>query len=432
MRMQQKHGNKFVQRHIADMQREKEESKAAPKESEGGGFGEFISKQVYDAISKELSESKLKGYATQVAGLATDEILKLMNEGQGDPTALEQASEELTKKILKNHLESALKEIFAGPAGQRLRSTLLGMSQDPDKAVGLAILGLAAMVASNAAIPKIKKSFKLGGGASADVSGDFGKFQEIAIKNIGLGLKYSSKHFNSSVSGSYADGKGVSATTQMGANAGPIKGSASATYKSEGEDEGVSGQATIAAQGEASKAELVGKLTPNGDFNIKLGSVFDVENFMASASGTYDSVKGWSGVGELRIGPKESHLSVKQTVNPDSESSLAFGPKINMDLIKAQAMLNMSAEDQTLDASVALKKPFGIQDMEVKAYLLTDLDDGVIKKAGLDGSWQLHHQVDGDGATQSLILLTFDAAFVQSDGEKPAGGQGALLLQGHF
>ncbi|MCA9984370.1 MAG: hypothetical protein KDE59_08755, partial [Anaerolineales bacterium] len=436
MRLQQQHGNQFVQRHLAQIQREEAAKKKEEDSSGGGGkgfdLGEFVSKQVYDAIKKNMGDDKLKGYANQVAKLAAGEILKLISQGQTDPNALEKAAAALSKTMLTTQLDAALKEIFAGPAGQKLRSELLSMSQDPHKAVGLAIVGLAIMVASNAEIPELKKEFKLGGGFSASGEAKLGKFQEIAIHNVNLGLKYSSKHFGSTVSGGYSEKEGGKAATGVTVKGDGISAGVSGEYKSEGEDKGASGKAEVVAGTEEVQAKLLGKLTPAGNFNINFGSAINLEKFALSGSGTYDSIKGWSGVGELRLGPKQGHLSVKQSFNPNGESSLAFGPQIHTDVLKAIAMLNMSAADQTLDTSVTLTKPFGVKDLSMKAFLLTDIDDGILRKAGLDGNWTLHQKVDTQGVTQSLILLTFNANFVAQEGAKPAGGEGAVLLQGFW
>ena len=86
----------------------------------------------------------------------------------------------------------------------------------------------------------------------------------------------------------------------------------------------------------------------NDTLEIELASLADFSQIALSGSGNYDSIKGWSGVGELRLGPKQGHLSVKQSFNPNGESSLAFGPQIHTDVVKAMAMLNMASDEMRL------------------------------------------------------------------------------------
>lgn len=409
LQLQQQYGNAWVQRHLADgtLQREddkKSEAKADSKSDTGFDPAQWVGGEIYDVLKKELGEEKLKEYAKQIAGKATEMLMAQVQGAEGEQDIIEKARMKEIAAALEKDLGQAVQSIFQSPQGKALKEALLKKTkQDPGFAIVMVLLGLAAAAAANADIPKFDQTFNLGKGFKAGGKADLGKFQAVVLKQVQASLGFTSEYFRANVAGSYTG---------------------------EGENQGFAGQAGVAVGTSEVEFKSDFKIHQNGEFNVEAQNAFDFKKFGLTAGGSFSNIKGWKGIAELRLGEKTHYLSTRVNVGQDGKTGLQFDHKLIRDLVILSNSLKLEGNKTTLTNEAQLKDLFGAEGLNVTANLVTDLTQPAIQQLNLKADLKILG--DPKDASKPTLFLRFDASYKAGPQGQKDEATGLLFLRGEF
>jgi len=413
VQLQQQYGNAWVQRHLADGSLQREDEK---KEEKGGGaaggkeekgsfdLGQWVSGQVYDVLKKELGEEKLKEYAKQIAGKATDLLMEQVKGATGEQDIVEKARTKDIAAALSKDLSQVVQSILQSPQGKALQETLLRETkQDPGFAIVMVLLGLAAAAAANADIPKLDETFKLGAGFKGSAKADLGKFRDIVIKQVQVGLGYTSQYFRAGIQGGYAG---------------------------EGDQKGFMGGANAAVGTEEVQFKTDFNIFQNGEFKLNAQNALDFKKFGLTTGASFSNIKGWKGIGEFRLGEKTHYLSTKIEVAGDGKVGLQFDHKFVRDLVVLSNSLKIESNKTTVVSEAQLKNLFGTEGFNVGANIVSDLTHPSIRELGLKADLKLLG--DPKDVSKPTLFLRFDASYLAGKDGKKDAAMGLLFLRGEF
>jgi hypothetical protein len=115
-----------------------------------------------------------------------------------------------TAQDVSQMVQSRAKDFLATPEGQKLASTIADkLNGAPEIVVGAILLAAVVTVLSNASIPTLDDSFKVGGNFSVGVTADLNKFRQLAANELGARLIYQSGPITASIGGNFLSGAGV-------------------------------------------------------------------------------------------------------------------------------------------------------------------------------------------------------------------------------
>ena len=351
---------------------------APSAEKEKFDLNKWLHGKIYDLLKEQLGEDKLKEHAKTLASTATEALMKQIRGATSETDFVQKAQAEQIGRLLTADIRKGAEALLKSPEGQKVRQYILDHTkEDPVFAVGMVLLGLGAMIAANAEIPELKKDFDLGAGFKIGGQAKLGKFQEIAIQQVQLSLNYSSKYFQAGVQGS---------------------------YQGEGEQTGFGTQANAAVGSEEFKFTTKATLDPDGNLKLDVGPALNLKDRVAASAGaTWSSAAGWSGVGKLRLGDKNSFLTSQVQIGADGEIKMAHG--------------------------VGLHNPFDLQNLRIDASLHHTLTDPKITGANLAAQYDILQ----DEAAGRYLFLRFEGAY-QPPGQdsQPENVSGVILLGGRF
>ena len=413
LQLQQHYGNAWVQRHLADGSLQREEEKkgeqaentgSQQEEKKGFNPGEWVSGQVYDLLKEQLGEAKLKEYAKQIAGKATELLMEQVQGATGEQDVIEKARMKDIAAALSKDLAQVVQGILQSPQGKALQEALLSQTkQDPGFAIVMVILGLAGMVAANADIPKLDKTIKLGAGFSASGKADLGKFRDIVAKQVQVGLNYTSEYFRAGVQGG---------------------------YKGEGEQKGFYAGANAEVGKDAVEFKTDFNIFQNGEFKLNAQNALDFKKLGLTTGVSYSNIKGWKGVGEFRLGEKTHYLSTKVEVAGDGKVGLHFDHKFVHDLVVLSNSLKLEGNKTSYVSEAQLKNLFGTEGFNVGANMIADLNHPSVRELGLKADLKLLG--DPKDANKPTLFLNFNASYLAGKDGKKDGATGFLFLRGQF
>lgn len=252
-------------------------------------------KPIYKLISEQLGEDKLKEYGKTLAGKGVD-VLISQAKGAKPDDFLAKAQVDLLGTMLADHAKTVAEEWVASPAGKAFRERLLTITKEaPGVVVAAAIAAVAAAYLANPDLPEIKKKFDVFKGMSADAMLDIGKLQELAVQKASLALKYSTKHVDLNLKGSYAD--------------------------EEQKKPGYTAGGGVALKGKDFKFKSDLTLDTEGKVTLDLGQAIDVGKF-GMETGVSISGGDMAAIVAVKVGDKETYVSGKTRVEADGKVSL--------------------------------------------------------------------------------------------------------------
>lgn len=309
-RLQRTHGNAYVSRLIASQGRpgapiQRDDAKPLSLSPRGAtqAPGEEPSlgvdpgwKPIYELVSKQLGEEKLKEYAKT---LAEKGVELLISQAKGaDPKAdfLAKAQIDLLGTMLSDHAKKVAEQWASSDSAKAFRERLLTITKEaPGVVVAAVIAAAAAAYLANPDLPEIKQKFDIFKGATAEGAIDVGKIQSMTVSKASAALKYSSKHFAAGLSGAYA-----------------------------GEDQkkpGYTAGASAAIKGKDFQFKSGLTLDPEGKLTLDLGQAIDVNKF-GMETGVSITGSDMAAIVGIKIGDKDTYISGKTRVESDGKVSL--------------------------------------------------------------------------------------------------------------
>lgn len=196
---------------------------AAAKKGYEQALGKFLGGKLFDLVHKELAAAKLLGYGKKgvdAMGAVTD-LIKPTDDGAAGGVMDEQAEADAAKAFADALVQWAQGEAgkwLEGDDGQALLEKINHWVEGHPRTVALSLVGAALAAATvayvtNASIPELSQSFKLGKGFQLKGGADLGKVQDIALRAAELGLSYQAEGLSAGLSAKYeakeTDGKKV-------------------------------------------------------------------------------------------------------------------------------------------------------------------------------------------------------------------------------
>lgn len=408
LQMQRRSGNASVGRYLSEqaIQRQEEVSEGSGKE--GGkkkatsDLDQWLSGELYNLVKEQLGDAKLKEYAKKLSQTATDQLLtQVKGVGSVDEFTNKIVVDQIGKS-LAGDLNKAVNELLSSPEGQKVKQAILDKSKkDPAMVVGMILVALGAMVASNAEIPELEKTLDLGKGFKAGAKVNLGKFQDISLKKLQASFSYTGQYFQASVSGGYTGEKGKAAFT---------------------------GKAEAKAGTEEVEFSSAASIEKGGNLKLDFRQALNLKNFGLVAGPSYETSKGWSGVLQLKIGDKYSYLTPKVVIDQDGKATVELGHTFTNDMITLATTLQGKG---IMSHKLDLKNPFGAEGLSVSANLAYSLNDLKITSAGIAG--QLKLSEGGKNKAIPVLLLKFEGKYQAAGPDKPQPDvQGQVLLEGRF
>jgi hypothetical protein len=254
---------------------------------------------------------------------------------------------------------------------------------------------LAYAAASNADIPTIDIQQKLGKGYELAAKAELGKFQAIALKELKLGISYSSKELDAKISGSYS-----------------------------GEKKKFS-LAMREAAPEMEKIKSDPDITSSGDLTLD----FSMNKFGLKTTYLYGGPKQWMGVWEFRLGGKNYYWAPKVILGPDQKLSFALGHQFKTDVYQFYSAVFHSTDETSLSHKLKLDKPFGAEGLNVEASIRYRLNEPKITSAKLSGQYKLLEKAPGHPFP--VIYLKFEGAYQAAGiGQPKPDFSGLVVLWG--
>ena len=285
-------------------------------------------------------------------------------------------------------VRKAALEIMKSPAGDKLKQRLLQQAyQNPASVIGLVLTALAFAAASNADIPTIEIQKKLGKGYQAEAKAELGKFQEIALKELKLGISYSGNDFGAKISGSYSGEKKKKSLLSMREEA---------------------------AETEEEKKF---KSNPNVSSSGEMTLDFDLKSYGLKTTYLYGGPKQWMGVWEFRFGGKNYYWAPKFVLGPDQKLTFALGNQFISDNVQFYSSLFPGKDKTSLSHYLKLDKPFGAEGLSVEASVRYQVNEPKVMGAKLAGQYKLLEKPPGHPFP--VVYLKFEGAYQAAGPDKP-------------
>lgn len=307
-------------------------AKEASSKEPAFDLDKWISKEVYDLVKSQVGELKLSEYAKSLAKKAGELLIKQM-EGMTSPSNLvEKEFHKVIGDLFAKDVQKATLEIMKSPAGEKLKGLILQQAyKDPASVIGLVLTALAFAAASNADIPTIDIQKKLGKGYQVEAKADLGKFQEIALKELKLGISYSANDIGAKISGSYSGEKKKKSLLSIREEAGETE------------------------------EEKKFKSNPNVSSSGEMTFDFDLKSYGLKTTYLYGGPKQWMGVWEFRFGGKNYYWAPKFVLGPDQKLTFALGNQFISDNVQFYSSLFPGKDKTSLSHYLKLDKPFGAE-----------------------------------------------------------------------
>ena len=334
------------------------EAEAAGEKAASFNFDQWLSGKVYEIVRDQLGEDKLKSYAKDLAKKASSLLMEQINEASSEADFIQKAQNKMLSEVFSGEVNKAVTEILKSPAGEKVKGLILQQAkQEPASVIGLILTALAYMAATNADIPTIELEKKFGKGFSVQGKADLGKFQEIALKQVRLGIGYSGQKFQTSLSGSYSE-----------------KPPAKLSMR----DEALQTQ-------EETKFKTDPSLTSSGELSFD----FNLKSHGLKTTALFGGPNKWMGVWEFRLGEKNFYFSPKIVLGPNQKLSFSLGNQFISDSISFYSALKTTDEQVSMGHYLKLDKPFGTEGLSVEASLDYRMDEPKVNLARLSGQYKL-------------------------------------------
>jgi hypothetical protein len=374
-----------------------EGSKEAAAKEPAFDLDKWISKEVYDLVKSQVGESKLNEYAKSLAKKAGELLVKQM-EGVTTPgNMVEKEMHKVIGELFTADVKKATLEIMKSPAGAKLKELILQQArQDPGSVIGLVLTALAFAAASNADIPTIELQKKLGKGYEVKAKAELGKFQDIALKELKLGISYSAKDFQANISGSYSGEKKKKLSLSM--------------------------REAAAETEEEKKFKSNPNVSSSGDITFD----FDLKSFGMKTTYLYGGPKQWMGVWEFRLGEKNYYWAPKVVLGPDQKLTFALGNQFNSDSLQFYSAVFPGKDETSLSHYLKLDKPFGAEGLSVEASLRYQVNEPKVTGAKLAGQYKLLEKPPGHPFP--VVYLKFEGAYQAAGPGKPKPDFSGLVV----
>jgi len=250
-----------------EAKKKEEERLAAAKKGYEQALGKFLGGKLFELVHKELSAAKLLGYGKKgvdAMGQVTD-LIKPTAAGKAGGL-MDEADEAAAAKAFADALvawaQGEAGKWLEGDDGKALLEKINHWVEGHPKTVALSLVGAALAAAtvawvSNASIPELSQSFKLGKGLTLKGGVSLGKIQDIALKGAELGLAYQGEGVSAALSATYestdkggkkVESVGVKGTVEGGGHSANVSGKVATddtksigvgyTYKAPGKTDG--------------------------------------------------------------------------------------------------------------------------------------------------------------------------------------------------
>jgi hypothetical protein len=170
-------------------------------------LGGAIGSKLYETVSDLLTMDQMVRYGKDLADSLLDAAVKAASEKSG--ANLTGDAQEQVVGGLEALLDPIVERMIRSETGQKLVQKLQhGIGSNPYAVAGAGILAAAVAVLTDADIPTLQQSVKLGGGFSANGSVDLGSLRNIALGASKIGISYKREDVRAGISISRAeDGK---------------------------------------------------------------------------------------------------------------------------------------------------------------------------------------------------------------------------------
>jgi hypothetical protein len=371
--------------------------KNSPKEP-SFNLDKWLSGKEYEIVKSAIGESKLKEYAKSLSKKGGELLVRQMEGIKSPGDMVEKEIHKLIGDLFANDVQKVAEEIMNSPAGVNLRRLILQQAhQQPASVIGMVLTALAFAAASNADIPTIDIQQKLGKGYQLSAKAELGKFQAIALKELRLGISYSSKELEAKISGSYS-----------------------------GEKKKFS-LAMREAVPEMEKIKSDADVSSSGDLTLD----FSMDKFGLKTTYLYGSPSQWMGVFEFRLGGKNYYWAPKIILGPDQKLSFALGHQFKTDIYQFYSAIFHTTDETSLSHKLKLDKPFGAEGLNVEASIRYRLNEPKITSAKLSGQYKLLEKAPGHPFP--VIYLKFEGAYQAAGlGQPKPDFSGLVVLWGSW
>ena len=399
--MQRRYGNAAVQSYLASSGRPGKPAavQRAPKnqankdQKSGGKPKDPIHNKIYELVKEHLGEAKLKKHAASIGEAAAKALIDLMKDADSEEDFLKQAQTKLLGKVLKDDIQKSVTELLNSPEGKKLRGKILhAFKTEPNVAVAGVLVGLAAAIAANAPA-KLDLDGKLGkSGLKWATKADLGKLRAFSINQIKAGLAYSGKEYGATVSFEYTGEQDKGGDKEE-----PAKATTSATLDFK-----------------------------QGFMKTDLGPI--VTRPQISLTTKLILSNNPVGIAAIKIGDKKDFLSTQMQIDATGKVVWQFGHMRTIGALGLQSTFKTGSE-ATGAHKLTLKKPFGVDHLDLSANITYTLTDPVIKKAGINLQYKL---IDKKNSPIPIMYLQFNGQFSAAKGQDPQKFVGLAVIQGRF
>jgi hypothetical protein len=383
------------------------QGKAEEKTEEGGAktssfnLDKWISTQVYDLVKEQVGKDKLNEYANDLGKQAWQLLIKQL---EGLSSTQDMVDKQVYKdlgEVFGKNIESAAQEIMKSPAGVRLKTMLLEQTrQNPASIIGLVLTALAIAAVNNVDIPTISLKQNLGKGFHLETKAELGKFREMALKQVKLGIGYSSSSFQTSLSGGYVGEKQKPSLLSM---------------------------RTAAA---ATKEEIKLMTNPNLTSTGEMTFDFSIKNISAKASLLYGGPKQWLGVWEFKLGEKYSYWAPKFVVGPDQKVTFSLGYQFMLDNFALFSAVFPEGRKTQMSHYLNIENPFGTKGLKIEGSLRYQVQEPKILGAKLTGQYKLLEK--SPSHPFPVLYLKIEGAYQAAEGKQKNDFSGLLVLWGSW
>lgn len=170
-------------------------------------LGGALGSRLYEVVSDLLTMDQMVRYGKDLADTLLDAVVKAASEKSG--ANLTGAVQEDIVGGLEALLDPIVEKMIRSETGEKLVQKMQhGVGANPYAVAGASILAAAVAVLTDADIPTLQQSIKLGGGFSASGSVDLGSIRNIALGASKMGISYKREDVRAGISISRAqDGK---------------------------------------------------------------------------------------------------------------------------------------------------------------------------------------------------------------------------------
>lgn len=161
-------------------------------------LGDALGSRLYEAVSDLLTMDQMVRYGKDLADSLLDAAVKAASEKSG--MNLTNAAQEQVVGGLEALLDPVVEKMIRSETGEKLVQKLQhGVGSNPYAVAAVGILVAAGAFLTDADIPTLKQSIKLGGGFEANGSVDLGSLRNIALGASKIGISYKRKDVRAGV-----------------------------------------------------------------------------------------------------------------------------------------------------------------------------------------------------------------------------------------